>query len=94
MSDTGWVCLQGSIVGTVENYSTVYTRSGGLFTSQHSACEAGIKTLGHDDFNVAHVVNGEVVWWGWMEEPHPIDDAAEAAEQFGWSVAEASAVSS
>lgn len=89
MSDTGWVCLAGQIVGTLDNYSTVYTQAGGLFTNQDAACKAGVKILGHDDFNVAHVVDGKVVWWGWMNEPHPIDDAAEAAGQYGWTVTEA-----
>lgn len=87
MSTTGWVWVQGQIVGTLEDYHHVYHWNGGTFTTSEDAIKAGGRELGHDDFNVAHVVNGKVVWWGWMDEPHPLDDATEAAEQHGWTVA-------
>jgi hypothetical protein len=87
VSDTGWVWVQGDIHGTLDNYWHVYSWNRATFTSREAACAAGGAETGHDDFNVAHLVNGEVVWWGWMDEPHPLEDAAEAAKQHGWTVA-------
>lgn len=84
---TGWIWTDGHIVGNLDRWETAYHWNGALHRTQQLAIKVGLREYGSDDFNVAHVVNGEVVWWGWMDEPHPIEDAGEFAEQHGFTVA-------
>lgn len=86
MSDTGWVWVQGQIVGNLENWTTCYSWDGKYHPTREDAIKAGFRELDHDDFNVARIEDGNVVWWGWMEEQHPLDDAWDAGMQNGWSV--------
>lgn len=85
-TETGWVWLDGHIVGNMERgYECLYNWNGATFTTQQAAMRAGLRDYGSDDFNVGHLVNGTLVWFGWMEDQHPVEDYASVAEQFGWA---------
>lgn len=87
MSDTGWVALAGQWVTVDGTTETIYSWDERYWPNRSAAIAAGAELAnGTDDFNLAHVENGNVTWWGWMNEAHPIDDAHDAAMQYGWSV--------
>ena len=90
MSRTGWVWTDGHIVGSLDAWHVAYIWDGELHRTRDNAIRIGLREYGSDDFNIAHIVNDEIVWWGWMNEPHDIGDAAEFAEQHGLTVAASS----
>ena len=90
--ETGWVALAGQWVTIGGETKTLYNWDERYWSNKAAAIAAGYELAnGSDDFNLARVDNGKVVWWGWMAEAHPIDDAEEAADQFGWAVADQTA---
>lgn len=83
----GWVALSGSIVGNPESgYDTDYHWNGWFYATKDAAIAAGWQHRGSDDFNVAKVEYGQLVWFGWMDEKHPEKDYPSVAAQFGWGV--------
>lgn len=85
---TGWAALAGQWTTVGDDMKTVYSWDGRFWPTAEAAIVAGYELAnGTDDFNVAQVDDGTIVWWGWMTEAHALADAEEAAEQFGWSVA-------
>jgi hypothetical protein len=91
-SDTrrGWFAAAGHIVGNIDTWSTCYDWSGRLHESRADAISAGFSDFGSDDFNVGCVENGRLMWVGWMDEEHPIEDYADLAQQLGFDRAPAS----
>jgi len=86
VNDTGWVALAGSIVGTASANETVYRWDHRYHPTKVGALNAGFGLAhGTDDFNVGRVVNGKLVWFGWMHEEHPAEDRPAVAAQFGWT---------
>lgn len=86
-NETGWVALAGRWMTAGDDIVTIYNWDETYWNTKEAAISAGFPLAGGtDDFNLAHVENGNVTWWGWMDEQHPIEDAAEAAMQHGWSV--------
>lgn len=77
---TGWLAAAGQIVGTVDEYSTVYDWDGGLYPSSEAAISAGFERFGSDDFNVGRIESGRLVWWGWMDKEDRDQDRVEIAE--------------
>jgi hypothetical protein len=89
MSNTGWVALAGHMITAGTSFETVYSWDRKYWPTKEKAVDAGFPLAGGtDDFNLAHIEDGKVTWWGWMDKPHPLADADEAADQFGWTVAE------
>ena len=84
---TGWISVAARWVGTLEDLSTIYEWDGTLHPSRAYAISAGFETYGSDDFNVARVKDGALVWFGWMDEAHPLDQYGDAAEQLGFRLA-------
>lgn len=88
---TGWVALAGHLVGNADYAEMVYNWDGKYHAAKGAARAAGFTLAdGTDDFNLGHVVDGRLVWFGYMDDQHPVEDYPEVAEQFGWSVAEVS----
>jgi hypothetical protein len=85
MSDTGWVCLRGLIVGNLETWTTVYYWDGVYHADKQGAVDEGFEITDTDDFNVGYVEKGVLTWFGWMDEQHPVEDYAAVATQHGWS---------
>lgn len=83
----GWVALAGTIISNADiDFAMVYNWDEIYHPTKKEAIKAGYE-LAHDtdDFNLGQVVDGELVWFGWMDDKHPVEDYAEVAEQFGWS---------
>lgn len=80
---SGWFAAAGHMVGNVHQWSMEYTWDGTVYPTRAMAISHGIGVFGHDDFNVGRLENGDLVWWGWMDEQHPEEDYAEAAEDLG-----------
>ncbi len=90
--DSGWVALAGQWVTIDGETKTIYNWDGRFWPNRAGAIAAGTELAnGTDDFNLAFVEGETVFWWGWMTEAHPITHADEAADQFGWTVAEQTA---
>jgi hypothetical protein len=87
---TGWVGLQGQLIGNLESYSMAYYWDGVFYPTREEAIAVTMKRLDHDDFNLAHVESAVMTWFGWMDEKHPEEDWSDVAEQFGWRVSEVS----
>lgn len=88
---TGWVALRGRVVGGPSDpYRIVYDWDDNYYESRGYAISAGFDLAESDDFNVARVENGRLVWFGWMDEPHEEDDwpREELAERYGWVTAD------
>lgn len=85
----GWFAAAGQIVGNMERgFETVYTWDRSTHEKRGYAISHGFSEFGHDDFNIGRVVDGELVWWGWMDEEHPAEDRAEVAQALGLAVAD------
>lgn len=84
---TGWFAAQAHIVGSLESPETVFTWDGTVFARKSAAVGAGFKSFGSDDFNIGHLTNDALDWWGWMHEEHPPEDRGEVAEALGVTVA-------
>ena len=80
---SGWFAAAGQMVGNVHQWSMEYTWDGTVYPTRAMAISHGIGVFGHDDFNVGRLENGDLVWWGWMDEQHPEEDYAEAAKDLG-----------
>jgi hypothetical protein len=80
---SGWIWTSPHIVGSLDLWETVYDWDGSFHASREAAIKAGLELYGSDDFNVAHIVNGQIVWFGWMEEKWPDEDYAEVATALG-----------
>lgn len=89
-SRSGWVALQGHIVGSLQNWSTCWDWNGDFWTSRQDAIDAGFAAFDSDDFNVALIQHGAVRWFGWMDEAHELAQYADMAQTFGWTLAAAS----
>lgn len=83
MNKHGWLWTAGHIVGNLDEWATSYNWDGKTYRTRAEAAKAGLREYGSDDFNIAHLTNGTVDWWGWMDEPHPIGDARKFADQYG-----------
>lgn len=83
MRVTGWFAAAGQMIGNPSQWSMDYTWDGTAFDSRAMAISHGFGVFGHDDFNVGRLEDGELVWWGWMDEEHPAEDRAEAARDLG-----------
>jgi len=83
---TGWIATFGQIVGNLDNWETVWHWDRKFHPTRRAAITAGFETFGSDDFNVAQVDDGRVVWFGWMDEKHPDEDYPEVAAQLGLAV--------
>lgn len=81
---TGWVALVGHIIGTVDNWGTVYDWDGTYYADKKRAVSAGFIAAESDDFNLGYVENGKLTWFGWMDDKHPDEGYPAVAEQFGW----------
>lgn len=75
---TGWLAATCYPVGSLGDYSWSYSWDGYLSQTRQQAIRVGFRCFGSDDFNIGHVTNGVLDWWGWMDEEHP-DDLASAA---------------
>lgn len=87
---SGWIALAGQWVTIGGDTKTIYNWDERYWPNRAAAIAAGWELIGSDDFNIAFVEDDTVFWWGWMTEPHPITDADDAADQFGWKVADVS----
>lgn len=88
-NEAGWVALAGQWVTIGGETKTLYNWDERYWPNRAAAIAAGVELAhGTDDFNLAYVEDDTVFWWGWMTEAHAIEDAEEAADQFGWKVAE------
>jgi hypothetical protein len=85
VSTSGWVCLRGRIIGSLENWETIYYWSGEFYADKQGAIDEGFRIDDTDDFNVGYVEKGVLTWFGWMDEKHPKEDYAAVAKQHGWS---------
>jgi hypothetical protein len=79
----GWIAAAGHIVETLEDWSTCYDWDGYLSPTRQQAICIGFKRFGSDDFNVGRVENGQLTWWGWMDEEHSAEDYPEVAAALG-----------
>lgn len=79
----GWLAAAPQWVGTLDALTTAYRWDGRTWPTRDEAIEAGFGQFGHDDFNVGKVVAGQLVWWGWMQHQHPLEDRVEAAAMLG-----------
>lgn len=79
------MAIQQQIVGTVENFSHVYSKIGLPHPRPSLAVRAGLRTLGHDDFNIGVLRGGRLVELWWMDEQieEPPEVLAEIARQIG-----------
>lgn len=87
---SGWVALCGKIImdGTRDgSRSTVtYAWDGVYHPAKALAVGAGWRLAdGTDDFNIGWVERGRLVWFGWGDEQHPVEDYPAVAAQFGWT---------
>lgn len=89
MSDTGWIWTDPHIVGPSASgeYESVYYWNRNYHRTREAAIKAGLRNYGSDDFNVAHIIDGELVWFGWMDEPL-LEDLASVAAKLGFRVGE------
>lgn len=84
---SGWVAVAGQIVGNLDDHFTMWTWNGGYCTTRKAAATLGFSYFGSDDFNIGHVRDGELVWFGWMDEQFKSrEDYVDVAERFLWSV--------
>jgi hypothetical protein len=84
---TGWVALAGQFAGTLDHPETVWRWDNRYHAAKGAARAAGFTLAdGTDDFNLGRVEDGVLTWFGWMDEQHPVEDCAEIAAQFGWTV--------
>jgi hypothetical protein len=83
--DSGWVALAGHIVGTPQNWETVWTWDEKYHPTRDAAVRAGFGLTGSDDFDLGEVRNGILVWFGWMDKEHPPEDWAAVAGALGWA---------
>jgi hypothetical protein len=80
----GWYVVRPAIVGSLEDWDTVYYwDSREVHPDRAAAIAAGLDFYGHDDWNVGQVKHGALVWWGWMDEEHPCDDREYVAKRLG-----------
>jgi hypothetical protein len=84
----GWVALAGHIVGSLDKWVTDYSWDRHYYKTKRLAIAAGTHQAdGTDDFNVGHVVDGALVWFGWMDKQFTDhEDYAGPAEQWDWTV--------
>jgi hypothetical protein len=85
MSDrrNGWFATQPQIIGSLENWTTHYIWDGETCESRGFAISRGFTAFECDDFNVGRIEDGRLVWFGWMDEQHPVEDYAEVAAALG-----------
>jgi len=83
---TGWVVLVGTIISNeTVDFHLAFSWDSELHTYQQDAIDAGLRKLGHDDFNIGYVEDGCLLWFGWMRDQFPEEDYVNAAKQFGWT---------
>jgi hypothetical protein len=85
---TGWFPARGNIIMSIEDWETVYTWSGRLFETRNEAIAQGFTEFGVDDFNIGHLTNNTLDWWGWMDHEHPANDRVRVARNLGFRVEE------
>lgn len=84
---SGWVALHGRIVGNPDNWVTDYYWDGVFHEEKESAIRSGFEYADSDDFNIGHVVDGVLVWFGWMDKQFTErEDYLEPAKQHGWKM--------
>lgn len=88
MCECGWLWTDGHIVGDLSSWRTEYGWNGKTYPTRDQAIHAGLRDYGSDDFNIAHIESGIVDWWGWMDEPHELNDASEFASQYVFFIKE------
>lgn len=72
---TGWIWIQSQITG---KFDTEYYWDGVFHPTKAAALEAGEKYFeGGDDFNVANIKDGKIVWFGYYDTRHPMEDWVE-----------------
>lgn len=81
---TGWFAAQGHIITNAEDWEIQYTWYGHLFNTRNEAIARGFKDFGADDFNVGHLTNDVLDWWGWMDREHPAEDRVPVAKNLGF----------
>jgi hypothetical protein len=87
MTRSGWVALHGRIVGNPMCWVTDYYWDGVYHADKRYAVRSGFKHSDSDDFNVGHVVDGVLVWFGWMDKQFmDLEDYEEPAKQHGWQM--------
>lgn len=90
----GWVALAGHIISSGDRWHTDYSWDRRYYPTKPAAIKAGFPlAAGTDDFNVGHVVDGVLVWFGWMDHQFiNTEDYVGPAEQWDWIVPESIAV--
>jgi hypothetical protein len=66
----GWIWSFCDVVGNLDNYRWVYTWDGEAHSTRDAAIKAGLHGQGSDDFLVAQLDHGKVVWVGWQDKEH------------------------
>ncbi len=79
----GWFHVSVQIVGSANEHERVYNFGTGRYSTRGEAISNGFANYGTDDFNVGQVIADKLVWFGWMDEPHPLRDRRDAAVALG-----------
>ncbi len=87
---TTYLPVTCQIVGNLDNFEHSYSLLGCEFSNRWDASSWGIDELGHDDFNIATLVDGELAAIGWgIDDFEPADsDLPDVARQLGVQLAE------
>jgi hypothetical protein len=84
-----FIVVRQQIIGLPEAWSTQYSWDGQRHDTRQAAIDAGLRGLGHDDFNVGTVEDGRLVAFGWDQydfAPAAGYDLDEIGRQIGLGV--------
>ena len=84
-----YVAVQVQLVGSLDDWGYAYYSDLVRKPTRKGAIGHGIRTLGHDDFLLAHLRGDRLVMTSWQYDDRP-DEASERAQmaaEFGWAVA-------
>lgn len=86
MAAVEYVAVQVQIVGNAHTWQHDYASDLVRKSTRRAAIAHGIRTLGHDDFLLAHLRGDRLVMVSWQYEDRPdeADERAEMAAAFGW----------